>query len=77
MEKDKLEIKKNFERERQRIKINEDVAEEQKTKLLAELQEKEENQNKAQSKQTKLLKRIKNMEEKLLHGNEAMQKAMK
>lgn len=46
-------------------------------KLLEELKTREDTQNKEKSKQQKLLKRIKNMEEKLLHGSEAMEKAMK
>ena len=53
------------------------MAEEEKGRLLEELKTKEDIQNKEKSKQQKLLKRIKNMEEKLLHGSEAMEKAMK
>lgn len=53
------------------------MAEEEKAKFLEELKTREENANKEKSKQQKLLKRIKNMEEKLLHGSEAMEKAMK
>jgi hypothetical protein len=41
------------------------------------LKSREDAQSKEKSKQQKLLKRIKNMEEKLLHGTEAMEKAMK
>lgn len=44
---------------------------------MEELKQREDVANKEKSKQQKLLKRIKNMEEKLLHGNEAMEKAMK
>jgi len=53
------------------------MAEEEKSALLNELKAKEEKANKEKSKQFKLLKKIKNMEEKLLHGNEAMEKALK
>lgn len=50
LEKEKQNVKKEFERERQRIKMIEDVADEQKKKLLEELQQKEDDQTKAQSK---------------------------
>lgn len=53
------------------------MAEEEKNALLTELKDKEERANKEKSKQQKLLKKIKNMEEKLLHGSEAMDKALK
>lgn len=53
------------------------MAEEEKNALLQELKDKEEKANKEKSKQQKLLKKIKNMEEKLLHGSEAMEKALK
>ena len=53
------------------------MAEEERMKFLEELKQREDQANKEKSKQQKLLKRIKNMEEKLLHGNEAMEKAMK
>ena len=44
---------------------------------MNEIVAKEEKANKEKSKQQKLLKKIKNMEEKLLHGSEAMEKALK
>lgn len=53
------------------------MAEEEKNALLQELKDKEEKANMEKSKQQKLLKKIKNMEEKLLHGSEAMEKALK
>jgi len=53
------------------------MAEEEKNALLQELKDKEEKANKEKSKQQKLLKKIKNMEEKLLHGSEAMEKALR
>lgn len=53
------------------------MAEEEKQALLTELKTKEDRASKEKSKQQKLLKKIKNMEEKLLHGSEAMEKALK
>ena len=49
---------------------------EEKEKLMAELNAKEDVQQKEKAKKSKLLKKIKGMEEKLLHGSEAMEQAM-
>lgn len=49
---------------------------EEKEKLMAELNAKEDIQQKEKAKKSKLLKKIKGMEEKLLHGSEAMEQAM-
>ncbi len=72
-----MNIKRKFEKERKKILQMTEVEEEEKLKLMEDLKGKEETANKEKSKQQKLLKRIKNMEEKLLHGSEAMDKAMK
>ena len=77
LEKEKMDIKKQFEKERIKIQQQAEMAEEEKSGLLDELKAKEERANKEKSKQQKLLKKIKNMEEKLLHGSEAMEKALK
>jgi hypothetical protein len=77
LEKDKLDIKKAFEKERLMIAQQAEMAEEEKNALLEQLKAREEKANKEKSKQQKLLKKIKTMEEKLLHGNEAMEKALK
>jgi len=50
---------------------------EDKKRLMDELNKKEEAQQKEKAKKAKLLKKIKGMEEKLLHGSEAMEQAMK
>ena len=50
---------------------------EEKDRLMNELNAKEEVQQKEKAKKSKLLKKIKGMEEKLLHGSEAMEEAMK
>lgn len=50
---------------------------EEKQKLMDELNLKEEAQQKEKAKKSKLLKKIKGMEEKLLHGSDAMEQAMK
>ena len=77
LENEKLDIKKKFEKERIKIAQQAEMAEEEKQAILSELKAKEEKAHKEKSKQQKLLKKIKNMEEKLLHGNEAMEKALK
>jgi kinesin family protein 3/17 len=77
LEREKLDIKKKFEKQRLKIQAQAEMAEEEKRQLLEELKTKEEKANKEKSKQQKLLKKIKNMEEKLLHGSEAMEKALK
>ena len=46
---------------------------EEKEKLMAELNAKEDVEQKEKAKKSKLLKKIKGMEEKLLHGSEAME----
>ncbi len=46
------------------------LAEEEKQKLLEDLNAKMEEEEKEKNKQTKLLKRLKNMEEKVLQGTE-------
>lgn len=77
LEKEKLLIKRKFEKERRHIQQQVEMAEEEKAKFLEELKQREDLANKEKSKQQKMIKRIKNMEEKLLHGSEAMEKAMK
>lgn len=47
--------------------------EEEKKRLMDELNKKEEAQSKEKAKKAKLLKKIKGMEEKLLRGTEAME----
>lgn len=54
-----------------------EIDEEEKKKLMDELNKREEAQKKEKSKKSKLLKKIKGMEEKLVHGSEAMEQAMK
>lgn len=53
------------------------MVEEEKARLLAELEQKNENQQKEKTKQQKLLKKIKNMEEKILEGDKNMDKALR
>jgi len=77
LEKEKKNIRKQFEKERSKIEAQEQIAEEEKMKLLNELKGKEEVAQKEKSKQQKLLRKIKNMEEKMLHGDEALEQAVK
>lgn len=77
LEAEKKQIMKDFERQKANINAKVEIAEEDRQRLLEELQSKNEVQQKEKAEQQKLVKRIKNMEDKLLHGTEAMQKAMK
>ena len=77
LEKDKKAIRKQFEKERAKLEAQTAITEEEREKLLSELEGEQKAQQKEKSKQQKLLKKIKNMEEKLLRGNEDMERAMK
>lgn len=77
LEKEKQEIKLKAEEQRKKIIEQKNLADDEREKLLNDLKKKEEDQEKAKTKQQKLLKRLKNMEEKVLQGNEVMNKAMK
>ena len=77
LEKEKLLIKTKAEEQRQKIIEQKNIAEDERQELLEALKKKEQDQEKSKSKQMKLLKRLKNMEEKVLQGNEVMNKAMK
>ena len=68
---------KKFEKERAMIDAKVEMADEEKQKLISELDAKQQEAQKEKQNQQKLLKKIKNMEDKLLHGTEAMEKAMK
>ena len=75
--KEKAEIKKKFDKEKNKIMQQTEMNQEEKKKLMDELMKKEEGQQKEKAKKSKLLKKIKGMEEKLLHGTEAMEQAMR
>ena len=77
LEKEKLDIKKKADEKRKKIIEQKNIAEDERQKLLDDLKKKEQDQEKSKTKQQKLLKRLKNMEEKVLQGNEVMNKAMK
>lgn len=77
LEGQKKTIMKQFAKERAVIEAKVEIAEEDRKKLLEELEQKQVHAQEEKTKQMKLLKKIKNMEEKLLQGNEAMQKIMK
>lgn len=77
IEKEKAEIKKKFDKEKNKIMQQTEMNQEEKKKLMDELMKKEEGQQKEKAKKSKLLKKIKGMEEKLLHGTEAMEQAMR
>ena len=68
---------KQFAKERQIIDAKVEIAEEDRKKLLEELEQKQINAQQEKSNAQKLLTRIKKMQEKLLQGDEAMEKAMK
>ena len=79
---DKIEAEKkkmllDFERQKNAITQKVDLVEEEKARLLQDLEHKNENQQKEKSKQQKLLKKIKNMEEKILEGDKNMDKALR
>lgn len=77
IEKEKLQIKAKAEEQRKKIIEQKNIAEGERQQLLDNLKKKEQEQEKAKTKQQKLLKRLKNMEEKVLQGDEVMNKAMK
>jgi len=77
LETEKKQITKEFEKQKARIAAKQEIAEEDRQRLLAELEDKNKVQQKEKSEQQKLLKKIENMEGKLLQGTEVMQKAMK
>lgn len=77
LEQEKRAIRKKFEKEKSLIESKAAVTEEERAKLISELDLKQQEQQKEKSKQQKLLKKIKTMEDKLLVGNEEMERAMK
>lgn len=77
LEAEKKQIMKQFAKERAIIDAKVEIAEEDRKKLLEELEQKQVHAQQSKTDQQKLLRKIKNMEEKLLQGNEAMQKVMK
>jgi kinesin family protein 3/17 len=77
LEREKQIIKQKAEEQRKKIIEQKNLAEDERQQLLDDLKKKEEDQEKAKTKQQKLLKRLKNMEEKVLMGDEVMNKAMK
>lgn len=77
LEREKREITKKFEKEKQKILQQNEMDGEEKKRLMDELIKKEEAQQQEKTKKAKLLKKIKGMEEKLLRGSEAMEQAMK
>jgi hypothetical protein len=68
---------KDFEKQKQKISAKQEIAEEERQRLLADLDKQNQHQQKEKSDQQKLLKKIENMEGKLLQGTEVMKKAMK
>lgn len=66
LEAEKMQIMKKFAKERQIIDAKVEIAEEDRKKLLEELEQKQAAAQADKSTQQKLLKKIKNMEEKLL-----------
>lgn len=77
LEHDKKSMMKEFEKQKARISAKQEIAEEERHKLISELEQKNMQQQKEKSEQQKLLKKIDNMEGKLLQGTEVMKKAMK
>ena len=76
LETDKKKIWKDFEKQRAKIEAKA-VTDEEKQLLQKELELKKKEHDEEQKKQKKLIKKIKNMTEKLLIGNEEMEKAIK
>ena len=77
LEQEKRKMMKDFEKQKALIGAKVDMVEEDKAKLIHELNSKNEAQQKEKSKQQKLLKKLKNMEEKIVMGNEQLEKAMR
>ena len=75
--KEKAYMAKKHDEEKKRILEQANLAEEERQRLLDELEKKNEDAEKNRKKQSKLLNRLKNMEEKVLVGNEQMKDAMK
>lgn len=66
LETEKKQIMKNFAKERTIIDAKVELAEEDRKRLLEELEHKQTHAQEEKSKQQKMLRKIKNMEEKLL-----------
>lgn len=66
LENEKRAIMKDFEKQKAKISAKVEIAEEERSRLLAELETKNNQQQKEKSEQQKLLKKIENMEGKLL-----------
>ena len=77
LEREKLDIKLQAEEERKAIEAAKNMAEEQKAKLLEDIEKKEEENRKAKEHQQKLLKKLKAMEEKLVTGSQMMEQAVR
>jgi kinesin family protein 3/17 len=75
--KERQYLQKKHEEEKNKLVGDKNLAEEEKQKLMAELDAKLAEEEKEKAKQQKLLKRLKNMEEKVLQGTEQMKEAMK
>jgi len=66
LEQEKRAMMKDFEKQKALIGAKVDIVEEEKARLLAELNTKNEAEQKEKQKQQKLLKKLKNMEEKIV-----------
>ncbi|CAD8056087.1 unnamed protein product [Paramecium sonneborni] len=75
IEREKEELRKKIEEERRKIDQQKNLGEEEKMKLLKQLQEKEEQANNARETQQKLIKTIQKMEQKLVIGHTEVEEA--
>lgn len=72
LEKEKKQMMKDFEKQKAKIAARQEIADEDKGRLLQDLEDKNKIQQKEKADQQKLLKKIENMESKLLQGTEVM-----
>jgi kinesin family protein 3/17 len=77
IEKEKQDIQHKAEIELKRISEAANIAEDEKQKLLQQLQERAEEEQKAKDNQQKLLRKLKTMENKLVKGSQIMETAIR
>ena len=74
---EKEEIENMTKKKKKEIEAQKNIAEDEKLRLLEELQKTTEDQQLAKEKQSKLVKQLKHMEEKLVQGSQMMENAVR
>ncbi|KAL4488914.1 hypothetical protein ABPG72_005701 [Tetrahymena utriculariae] len=76
LEQEKSEVEKKYQSEVKKIEEDKKLQEKEKQQLLQQLMDKEEREQKQREQQEKLLKKLQKMQEKVIQGDEIMQKAL-